>query len=202
MGIVMSKDQSVQANAAIEKLVATDKDKAVEFFVTFGGMDAAAAAAHVEELSTAIAVAKAKDAQKEYFVNLREAVEGAVNSYVGANPLDDTVDEVKGEIKFDRSPHPDNPDEIIGWIFTVPKYRMKGEKRMKSATTRTGGGGGNGGTRRASVPTPDGVDSWQAHLADTYPEIVANKTGSYSAPKILLAQEDPVYMAAKAAAGM
>lgn len=193
MDVVLTADQSTNLNKAVVNLVSTDVEKAKEFLM-MAGYDEAGAEATIEGIKTSIDVAEAQELLVSYRSDLQTAIFDLVSTSTELNPVDDVIEFVECKVMFDRGEKPGEPGVMIGWVVTNPKTRVKGEKRA-SSTRSSSGGGGNG--RRSRVPCPEGIKSWQAHLVDTYPQVVAEKTGSYSAPRVLESLDDPVYLAAK-----
>lgn len=202
MAVVLSSPQSVEATKMLVDLIKADKAKAIEF-VVFAGRTEEEAVAYVDAISQAIEVSAAKDRLKGYGEDLQSVLQGTLDEFLEAFPVDEVIEEMKVEVKFSRAEVPDKPGEIIGGLVAPTRMRLQGEERLKA--TSTGGNGGGGGRSRVPVPQSvkdAGCNSWVAWFRQEHLEEAATKDAgaSYSAPRALEEVKDATYLAAKAEA--
>ncbi len=199
MSVQLSATQSTEVNEMLVSLIKADKEKAIEF-VVFSGRSQEEAVAYVETISQAIEVSAAKEKLKGYTENMQSALQVALDVFLGDNPVDEVIEQLKCEVEFTRTEIPDKPGEIIGGLVKPVKMRLKGEERLKATSTAKGNGGG-----KSRVPVPQtvkdtGCNSWVAWYRQEHSEEAAIKDAgaSYSAPRALEEVKDEAYLAAKA----
>lgn len=200
MSVIFDAKDSTAMNDAMVIMIRKDPDRAVEHLVFCEQYpNKKDARAYVDSVIAKIALSDKGDTLKGYFSGLEEMIRELVENHESELPADDMIHKMSIKVSFDRSVDTETNEPFGFMVAKAVAHDADGNKITGAAPRKSSGGGG---TKRARVPTPDGVSNWKQHLTDNYPDKVPANGSQYSAPRILKALDDPAYLAAAAEAGI